>query len=88
VEPDQEIRVLRFIEYRYETVEAMEEDMARWTTSNPPRSHRATGWRMRMSSAHLPPQVVRGLFPAENGPEPAQTRPRPGEFAVDDLGED
>jgi hypothetical protein len=89
VEPDQEIRVLRLIEYRYESVEAMEDDMARWTTSSPARNYRGRpGWRMRMSSAHLPPLVVRGLFVTTNDPEPSRPGPRPEGVAVDDLGED
>ncbi len=86
MEPDRgdratsEIRVLRFIEYRYETPEAMEEDMARWTTSSPGtrRPGGRRGWRMRMTSAHLPPQVVRGLFSATNEPNAAAPGPRPG----------
>lgn len=68
--PD-EIRVLRFIEYRYESVEAMEADMARWTHASPGLKNGKPGWRMKMSSAHLPPQVVRGLFSATNDPQPS-----------------
>lgn len=72
MEPDQEIRVLRLIEYRYESAERMEQDMRNWTNSS------SSGWRgMKMSSAHLPPQVVKGLFSATNDPEPPGAEPRP-----------
>lgn len=90
MEPDQEIRVLRLIEYRYETAEAMERDMARWTQQLDTRKSygRSPGHGVRMSSTHLPPQVVRGLFVTTNDPEPSRPGPRPEGVAVDDLGED
>ena len=33
--PDQKVRVLRVMEYVYDNVEAMEQDMARWVQANP-----------------------------------------------------
>lgn len=75
------LRVLRVLEYRYESAEAMVDDMSRWTTSIGPGIPltRKEGWRMQMRSAHLPPDVVEGLFVHTNDVESAGDGPEPQE---------
>lgn len=61
------IRVLRLMEYEYETVEDMEKDMARWTLQSPVPPQRGTGrpWRMRFRSAALPIVVFDSVDPLQ-----------------------
>ena len=63
----EKIRVLRLIEYTYDTARAMAADMARWEIQG-------TRWqgRVRIRSVALPPEIVEEL----DAPIPAPTDPR------------
>lgn len=59
------IRVLRILEYRYDSVEQMDRDMARWTHgiaigSDGWWSEKTTGMQMRSTSLH-PEQLELGF---------------------------
>jgi hypothetical protein len=50
------IRVLRLIEYSYESAEIMAHDMARWTLQ-----YSAPDRRIQIKSATLPPDIIKEL---------------------------